>query len=55
MSVTLSDVIKEAGYDWKNDKDDAIWITSQLREWEDIYDEALDYLDYLEEQEGYND
>lgn len=50
MSVSLLEVLESAGYDIKNNVDDAKWLLSQKDEFDELYNqaEALDeeYADY---------
>ena len=52
MSVSLLEVLENAGYDIKNNVDDAIWLQSQKDEWEELYEKAVEledeYNDYLD-------
>ena len=59
MSVSLSEVLENAGYDIKNNGiDDARWLLSQKDEFDKLYEEAkelednwTDYKDFVEMQE----
>ena len=62
MSVNLSEVIEQAGFDTRNDPEDAKWLLSQQDEFDGICREAEElaelydeYLDYCELQEGLNE
>ena len=50
MSVSLDEVLRRAGFDVKNDIEDARWLLSQNYDWEELYQKAeeLDdlYCDY---------
>lgn len=61
MSVSLLEVLENAGYDIKNNVDDARWLLSQQDEIEELCDEANlilssydEYCDYIamEEEAG---
>lgn len=64
MSVTLSEVLANAGYDIKNNPEDAKWLLAQDGEWnelfgiasdlQDEYDDYLDCKDTAEEDGDYN-
>lgn len=51
MSVSLSEVLQNAGYDIKNNIEDAKWLLSQDGEWNELFSIASDledeYNDYL--------
>lgn len=59
MSVSLDEIIRHAGYDIKNDINDARWLLAQKDEFEELleiaeqmsddYDEYEDYLDGLDD------
>lgn len=58
MSVSLQEVLENAGYDVKNNLDDAKWLGSQYDEFmglfegaERLVDEYSDYEDFIEIQE----
>lgn len=50
MSVSLLEVLENAGYDVRNNIEDARWLMSQSDEWEELYEQAEnlddDYEDY---------
>ena len=52
MSVSLQEVLESAGYDIKNNVDDAKWLGSQLDEFMSLFDDAErlvdEYNDYLD-------
>lgn len=64
MSVSLSEVLENAGYDVKNNLDDAKWLLGQRDEFEalcedaehldEIYEEYLDCKETAEEDGDYN-
>lgn len=64
MSVSLIQVLADAGYDVKNNVEDAKWLLSKVSEWdelvehaealEELYDEYLDCLETAEEDEDRN-
>lgn len=64
MSVTLKEVLAKAGYDIKNNVEDAKWLQSQQDEFEELrdeadltvsnYDEYRDYVDLQEDLGNYN-
>lgn len=56
MSVSLLEVLENAGFDIKNNIDDARWFLGQKEDFEVLYEEAenfddvyTDYCDYEEE------
>ena len=61
MSVSLDEIIRHAGYDIKNDVNDARWLLAQKDEFEELleiaeqtsddYDEDQDYLDGLDDND----
>lgn len=51
MSVSLSEVLEDAGYDIKNNVEDAIWLLSQRDEFEELYEIADEVVDRAEEEE----
>lgn len=62
MSVSLLEVLENAGYDVKNNVDDARWLGSQYGEFMNLFEDAErlveEYDDYLEridelEEEGH--
>lgn len=52
MSVSLLEVLENAGYDVLHNVDDARWLMSQNDEWEELYEKAEEledeYNDYLD-------
>jgi hypothetical protein len=64
MSVSLQEVLENAGYDVKNNLDDAKWLLGQKDEFEalcedaehldEIYEEYLDCKETAEEDGDYN-
>lgn len=50
MSVSLLEVLENAGFDVRNNIEDARWLMSQSNEWEELYEQAEnlddDYEDY---------
>lgn len=52
MSVSLLEVLENAGYDVLNNVDDARWLMSQNDEWNELYEKAEEledeYNDYLD-------
>lgn len=52
MSVSLLEVLENAGYDVLNNIDDARWLMSQNDEWNELYEKAEEledeYNDYLD-------
>ena len=58
MSVSILEVLENAGYDIKNNVDDARWLLSQESEFYDLLDKAgrleddwVEYSDFVEMQE----
>ena len=58
MSVSLLEVLENAGYDVKNNIEDARWLMSQYDEFNDLYEQAeeledayVDYEDFITTQE----
>lgn len=61
MSVSLNEVLTAAGYDIKNNPEDAQWLLAQKDEFEELleiaeqtvddYDEYEDYLDGLDDDD----
>ena len=52
MSVSLLEVLEDAGYDIKNNIDDAKWFLGQRDEFEELYEEAENF---EEEYDDYQD
>lgn len=62
MSVSLDEIISHAGYDIKNDPNDAKWLLSQKDEFEELLeiaertsDDYDDYKNYVDEYEDEHD
>ena len=62
MSVSLDELLRHAGYDIKNDPDDAKWLLSQKDEFEELLeiaertsDDYDDYKNYVDEYEDEHD
>lgn len=51
MSVTLEEVIEQAGYNITNNKEDALWLLAQQDEFERLKEIAEDTMDRLENEE----
>lgn len=51
MSVSLEDVLKNAGYDIKNSLEDATWLLSQESDWEYLKEIAEEIVDEGENNE----
>lgn len=51
MSISLEEVIEQAGYSITTSKEDAIWFLSQQDEFERLKELAEDTIDRLEEEE----
>lgn len=58
MSVSILEVLENAGYDVKNNVEDARWLLNQESEFYDLLDKAgrieddwVEYSDYIETQE----
>ena len=54
MSITLLDILEDAGYDVKNNLNDARWFLGQKDEFDSLYDEVTEfeesyseYVDYI--------
>lgn len=61
MSVSLSEVLENAGYDIKNNVDDARWLLGQEDEFYDLLDRAgrleddwVEWSDFVDMQESLN-
>lgn len=50
MSVSLQEVLENAGYDIKNNLDDAIWLVSRQDEFEELIEECEDMIDKSESE-----
>lgn len=48
MSVSLDEVLTAAGYDIKNNVDDAQWLLDQRDEFEELCEKANDVIDDFE-------
>ncbi|MBQ1569607.1 MAG: hypothetical protein IIZ78_00680 [Clostridiales bacterium] len=55
MSVSLSEVLTAAGYDIKNNIEDARWFLSRVSEFEELQEDAEDFNDDYEEYEDFVD
>lgn len=53
MSVSLLEVLENAGYDIKNNVEDAKWLMSQGNEWDELYENAEDLVDEYEDYEDF--
>lgn len=45
MSVWISDIVKEAGFDYKDDVEDAKWLLAQESEFEWMLEDAKDCIE----------
>ena len=52
MSVWISDVIKEAGYDYKNNVDDAKWLLAQENEFKWMCADAMECIEKARDNEN---
>lgn len=55
MSVSLLEVLENAGYDVKNNLDDAKWLLGQRDEFEALYEDAEHLDEIYEEYEDFID
>ena len=55
MSVSLQEVLEGAGYDIKNNIDDAIWLLSKQNEFEELVEECEDFVDNQEDEDEYDE
>ena len=55
MSVSLQEVLESAGYDIKNNTDDAIWLLSKQSEFEELVEECEDFVDNQEDEDEYDE
>ena len=55
MSVSLLEVLENAGYDIKNNVDDARWFCSQADEFEELLEVAESVVEDYEEKERSED
>lgn len=55
MSVSLNEVLTAAGYDIKNNPEDAQWLMAQRDEFDELCDIAEQTLDDFDEYESYLD
>ena len=55
MSVSLYEVLTAAGYDIKNNPEDAQWLLAQKDDWDDLLYDAEQCVDDYEEYEEYVD
>lgn len=53
MSVSLSEVLTAAGYDIKNNIEDARWLLSRVSEFEELRESAEDLVDAHDDYESY--
>lgn len=53
MSVSLSEVLESAGYDIKNNVDDAKWLLGQVYEFESLCEKADECVEDYEEYEDF--
>ena len=51
MSVSISEVLEDAGFDIKNNKHDALWLLSQANEFDEMLDNAEDCINKLEDED----
>lgn len=50
MSVSIQEVLEQAGYDIKHNREDAQWLLSQQDEFEELCEDAEDLIDESEEE-----
>ena len=55
MSVSLDEVLAAAGYDIRNNPEDAQWLLAQKDDWDDLLYDAEQCVDDYEEYEEYVD
>lgn len=55
MSVSLTDVINNAGYDPAHNVDDAKWLFAQYNDYDELMSQAQDLLDEYDDYEAYCD
>lgn len=55
MSVSILEVLENAGYDIKNNPDDATWLLAQRNEWEELVEVAEGLGELKEEYEDFID
>ena len=53
MSVSLRQVLEEAGFDVKNNPDDAKWLLAQEYDWEEIRNDAINLSDECDDYRRY--
>lgn len=53
MSVSLLEVLENAGYDIKNNLNDANWLLSQKDDFDELYEEAEELNEQYEEYEDF--
>lgn len=53
MSVSLTEVINNAGYDPAHDVDDARWFFAQYNDYDDLASQAQELLDQYDDYEYY--
>ena len=51
MSVTLEEVIEQAGYNITTNKEDALWLLAQQDEFERMVEIAEDTIERIEDEE----
>ena len=51
MSVSLQEVLESAGFDIKNNKDDALWLLGQQSDFEELCEQAEEVIDKSNEEE----
>ncbi len=51
MSVSLSEVLSDAGFDIKNNRDDAQWLLSQRDEFDELCETADETIDKFDEED----
>ena len=51
MSVSLQEVLESAGYDVKNNYEDALWLLGQRNEFDELCEEAEGFVERKEEEE----
>jgi hypothetical protein len=50
MSVSLQEVLESAGYDIKNNPEDAMWLLAQKNEFEELYETAQETSDLYHDE-----
>lgn len=51
MSVSLQEVLENAGYDIENNLDDAIWLMSKQNEFEELIETCKEIIDKAEDED----